>query len=181
VRYVVFDRDGTLIVDKNYLADPAQVELLPGALEALARVHEMGLGAIIVTNQSGIGRGYFDLATAGRVNGRMMAMLGESGKAIRGIYLCPHDPAKPCDCRKPKTGLLKQAARELKFKMDECFVIGDKDADIELARNAGAKAILVTTGYGADAKAKPDFTAPGLIEAVAWIAENLALQGRTAP
>jgi len=170
VRYVVFDRDGTLIVEKNYLADPDQVELLPGAQDALRRVHELGLGAIIVTNQSGIGRGYFDLATAGRVNGRMMGMLGESAKAVRGIYLCPHDPAKACDCRKPKTGLLKQAARELKFKMEECFVIEDKDADIELARNAKASSILVTTGYGSDATVKPDFTASGLIEAVDWIA-----------
>ena len=174
MRYVVFDRDGTLIVEKNYLADPDQVELLPGAREAMERVHELGLGAIIVTNQSGIGRGYFDLATAGRVNGRMMTLLGESGKAIRGIYLCPHDPAKPCDCRKPKLGLLRQAARELKFKMEECFVIGDKDADIELARNAKAKAILVTTGYGAEAQAKADFTAPGLVAAVNWIAAAIA-------
>lgn len=174
MRYVVFDRDGTLIVEKHYLADPDQVELLPGTQTALARVHELGLGAIIVTNQSGIGRGYFDLATAGRVNGRLMTLLGDSGKAIRGIYLCPHDPAQACDCRKPKTGLLKQAARELKFKMDECFVIGDKDADVELARNARAKAILVTTGYGAEAKAKSDFTARGLIEAVEWIASAIA-------
>ena len=174
MRYVVFDRDGTLIVDKHYLADPAEVELLPGACEALARVHELGLGAIIVTNQSGIGRGYFDLATAGRVNGRLMTLLGESGKAIRGIYLCPHDPVKPCDCRKPKTGLLKQAARELKFKLEECFVIGDKDADIEMARNAKAKGILVTTGYGAEAKAQADYTAPGLIAAVDWIAAAIA-------
>ena len=174
MRYVVFDRDGTLIVEKNYLADPDQVELLPGVQAALERVHELGLGAIIVTNQSGIGRGYFDLATAGRVTSRMMTLLGESGKAIRGIYLCPHDPANPCDCRKPKTGLLKQAARELKFKMEECFVIGDKDVDIGLARNAKAKAILVTTGYGAYAKMQPDFTAAGLIEAVDWIASAIA-------
>lgn len=174
MRYVVFDRDGTLIADKHYLADPAQVELLPGACEALTRIHELGLGAIIVTNQSGIGRGYFDLAAAGRVNGRMMTLLGDSAKPIRGIYLCPHDPAQPCDCRKPKTGLLKQAARELKFKMEECFVVGDKDADIQLARNAKAQAILVATGYGADAKTQPDFKAPGLIEAVEWIAAAIA-------
>lgn len=174
MRYAAFDRDGTLIVDKHYLADPDQVELLPGVHEALARVHELGLGAIVVTNQSGIGRGYFDLATAGRVNGRMMSLLGDSGKAIRGIYLCPHDPAKPCDCRKPKTGLLKQAARELKFKMDECFVIGDKDCDIQLARNAKAQAILVVTGNGADAKLQPDFAAPSLIAAVEWIAAAIA-------
>ena len=174
MRYVVFDRDGTLIVEKQYLADPDQVELLPGAQEALQRVFELGLGAIIVTNQSGIGRGYFDLATAGRVTSRMMTLLGESGKAIRGIYMCPHEPAKLCDCRKPKTGMLKQAARELKFKMDECFVIGDKDVDIGLARNAKAKAILVMTGHAADAKMEPDFTAPGLIEAVDWIASAIA-------
>lgn len=171
--FVIFDRDGTLIAEKNYLADPAQVELLPGAAEAIQRVAQAGYGVIVVTNQSGVGRGYFTLDDVDRVNARMLELLGPAAAHIAKIYICPHSPTDNCPCRKPRTGLIDQASRELSLDPARSVVIGDKAADVELARNAHARAVLVTTGYGADALkagAAPDFTASDLNQAAAWIA-----------
>ncbi|MGJ5818290.1 D-glycero-alpha-D-manno-heptose-1,7-bisphosphate 7-phosphatase [Paludibaculum fermentans] len=167
-RFVAFDRDGTLIVEKNYLSDPDQVELLPGASEAVALLRNAGFGLIVVTNQSGVGRGYFTLEQVHAVHRRLRELLGD----FDGIYICPHAPAEECDCRKPKPGLLRQAARELRFTASDCVVIGDKDVDVGLAHNAGAKGVLVTTGYGAGhlaaGRVRPDFVAADLLTAAQW-------------
>lgn len=168
-RFVAFDRDGTLIAEKNYLADPDQIELLPGAREAVDRLRAAGYGLVVITNQSGVGRGYFGMDAVRAMNQRLEELLG----SFDGIYVCPHAPADQCDCRKPKPGLLQQASNDLRFVASDCVVIGDKDVDVGLAHNAGGKGVLVTTGYGAGhlaaGRVQPDFVAADLLTAVQWV------------
>lgn len=147
-RFVVLDRDGTLIVERNYLADPNQVALLPGAVAALQRFRDMGLGLVVVTNQSGVGRGLFTLEQMQRVHERMVELLQAEGVTLDGIYFCPHTPETGCACRKPNSGLIHQAVQELGFTPVDSFVIGDKPCDIELGKAIGATTLLVRTGYG---------------------------------
>ena len=146
--YIILDRDGTVIEEKHYLSDPDQVALLPGAAEGLRRFQDQGFGLVIVSNQSGIGRGYFSAQTVARVNERMIQLLGREGVRIDGIYVCPHSPEDGCECRKPKPGLVIQAAKSLNFDATECWVIGDKTCDVELGNRVGAATLLVRTGYG---------------------------------
>lgn len=175
--FVIFDRDGTLIVEKNYLADPDGVELLPDAAAAIETCAAAGLGVIVVSNQSGVGRGYFGMDAVERVNARMIELLGAAGRRVERIYICPHAPEQNCECRKPKPGLVLQAAQELGLDPRRSFVVGDKLSDVELARNAGARAVLVSTGYGGAAEVgllPPDSIAAGAGEAAAWIARQIA-------
>lgn len=163
-RYVVLDRDGTIIVDKHYLADPEGVELLPGAAEALARLARAGLGLVVATNQSGIGRGYFGEQDMHRVNERLDELLAEHGVRIERYYFCPHGPNEGCECRKPCTGMLDAARAELGLDPARAFVVGDKVSDVELGRRAGAVSILVRTGKGAECeyKARADYVVDDL-------------------
>jgi len=148
-RFVVLDRDGTLIVERNYLLQVEQVELIPGVAGGLRCLRDLGLGLIVVTNQSAIGRGYFDRAQLDRIHRRVVDLLAAQGASLDGIYCCPHVPEDDCACRKPKPGLLHSAARDLGFDPAACFVIGDKPCDIELGQAVGAITFLVRTGYGA--------------------------------
>ena len=176
-RYVVLDRDGTIIVDKNYLCDPEEVALLPGVPQAFARFRELGVGVIVVTNQSGIGRGYFSRQEVDAVHARMRSLLGEDASVIEAIYICPHVPADDCQCRKPRTGLLERASAELAFRAADCIVIGDKACDIDLGRNMDAATVLVQTGYGAKelaaGRVQPDFVATDLGTAAEVVASLL--------
>jgi histidinol-phosphate phosphatase family protein len=140
-RAVLLDRDGTLVVDVPYNGDPALVELMPGAAEALARLREAGIPTALVSNQSGIARGLIDADQVAAVNARMEELLGPIGpKAI-----CPHGPEDGCDCRKPRPGLVLQAAEALGVDPAECAVVGDSGTDVEAARAAGALGVLVPT------------------------------------
>lgn len=172
----ILDRDGTVIVDKDYLADPEGVELLPGSAEGLRRLRALGLRLVIVTNQSGVGRGYFSADAMHAVNDRVREILAASGAPVEGIYACPHGPDENCACRKPQPGLIEQAAADLGFDPAECVVIGDKAADIELGKALGAMTVLVRTGYGAqteaDASACPDYVADTLLDAADFIARS---------
>jgi histidinol-phosphate phosphatase family protein len=183
-RFVVLDRDGTIIAEREYLSDPAQVELLPNAARGLRRMRELGLGLIIVTNQSGVGRGYFTLQRVVEVHARMLELLKAEGVELDGIYVCPHTPEDNCACRKPRTRLLADAARELHFAAESSFVIGDKPCDIDLGRNAGATTILVRTGYGResenDAAASSDYIVDDLEGAADAIAAELKHRNATA-
>jgi len=145
----VLDRDGTIIVDRDYLSDPDAVELLSGSVAGLLHYQALGFGLVIISNQSGVGRGYFDDACVERVHQRLLALLGAEGITIAGIYYCPHAPEERCPCRKPEPALLVRAASELDFDPAESIVIGDKPSDIELGRRVGAKTVLVRTGHGA--------------------------------
>ena len=168
-RCVVLDRDGTIIVEKNYLSAPDQVELLPGAAEGLKQMSAMGLGLVVVSNQSGIGRGYFTESRLQEVHQRMSDLLASHDVYLDAIYHCPHTPENGCACRKPRTGLLDRAANDCRFDPATCFVVGDKESDIKLGQGVGATTILVTTGYGKEtavtSKSVPDFTVDGLQEA----------------
>ncbi|WP_316901509.1 HAD family hydrolase [Pseudodesulfovibrio indicus] len=148
-RYVLLDRDGTIIRDKHYLHDPEGVELLPQAAEGLKRIQGMGFGLAVLTNQSGIGRGYYTEEDVHACNARMVELLEAEGVTIEGVFFCPHEPEADCDCRKPAPGLMLRAAEELDFNPAQSFMIGDKRADMGLGRNTGATTILVRTGKGA--------------------------------
>lgn len=145
---VFLDRDGTIIVERHYLHDPAGVELLPGAAEGLRRMRALGLPLIVVSNQSGIGRGYFGRKDVERVHGRLIELLEPEGVTLDAFHICPHAPDAGCRCRKPGTGLVLRAGSELGIDPRASFVVGDKPCDIDLGRAAGATTFLVTTGYG---------------------------------
>ena len=158
-RFAIVDRDGTIIEEKHYLSNPDEVELIPGAAEGLRILREMDLGLVMLTNQSGLGRGYFDRERLDAVHERMIGLLAQEGVRLDGIYYCPHLPSEECDCRKPKDALLRSAATDLKFDPSKGFVIGDKPCDIELGRRVGATTILVATGHGREFVRDPSVAA----------------------
>jgi D-glycero-D-manno-heptose 1,7-bisphosphate phosphatase len=177
-RFVALDRDGTIIVERHYLSDPEQVALLPGAATGLRALRALGLGLVVVTNQSAIGRGFFDQARLEAIHQRLGALLQAQGVRLDGLYVCPHRPDEGCACRKPGTGLLERAASELRFDPRSSFVIGDKACDVELGQRVGATTLLVRTGYGAQTLATlssaPDYVADDLQHAAALIRATLA-------
>ncbi|MDH4101057.1 MAG: HAD family hydrolase [Nitrospirota bacterium] len=163
------DRDGTLIVDRDYLGDPDGVELLPGVGAALYRAMETGFLLVVVSNQSGVGRGYFPESAIAGVNGRMAEYLAKDGVRIDGYYHCPHRPDEGCRCRKPEPGMVEDAVRDMGIDASVSFVIGDKSSDVVLARRTGAKGILVTgTGKQDQDITEADHVAETLAEAVEW-------------
>jgi D-glycero-D-manno-heptose 1,7-bisphosphate phosphatase len=168
-RFVLLDRDGTINVERHYLSDPDQVELVPNAAEGLAELKRLGLGVIVVTNQSGVGRGIFDEARLNEIHDRLRQVLRASGVELDGIVSCTHRPDEGCGCRKPLPGLVEAAAREHGFSPKESFVIGDKPCDVDLGRAVGATTLLVRTGYGGryatDAAVQPDYVVDDLLHA----------------
>ena len=161
--FVILDRDGTLNVERRYLSDPHGVELLPGALRGLQRMVRSGLGLIVVTNQSGIARGYLDLRRLDAIHARLNALLAEGGVSLDGIFFCPHHPDERCECRKPEAGMVLKAAAQLGFEPQEAFVIGDNACDIELGQRLGAFTIVVTTGYGAELTRSSEIRADAIV------------------
>ncbi|MGE5477764.1 MAG: D-glycero-beta-D-manno-heptose 1,7-bisphosphate 7-phosphatase [Bacteroidales bacterium] len=171
-RFVLIDRDGTLNVEKHYLSDPDQLELYPGAAAALKRLRQAGFGIAVLTNQSGIARGYFDMARLEQIHDRLRALLAAEGVTLDGIYLCPHGPGDDCRCRKPLPGMVEQAVAEHGFDPAQGYMIGDKEVDVELGRAVGATTFLVRTGHGhkaAAAGSKADHVVDDLAAAVAVI------------
>jgi len=168
---VILDRDGTIVVDRNYLDDPAGLEFEPGAAEGLRRLYERGHRLVIITNQSGVGRGLFSLARLAEIHARLEAMVVSIGARLEAIYFCPHAPDAECSCRKPELALLKQAASDLGFEPSAAIVIGDKMSDVEFGQRAGAATILMAAAGGTfeNRQPQPDFVAANLIEASRWI------------
>ncbi|MCX7828541.1 MAG: HAD family hydrolase [Thermanaerothrix sp.] len=142
-RAVFLDRDGVIIRDVGYLGEPAGVELLPGVPKALGRLKEAGWMLVVVTNQSGIGRGFFSEEDHLMVRRRMEELLYDFGVRLDGYFHCPHGPMEGCFCRKPRPGLVLKASWELQIDPARSFVVGDKMSDVELAWNVGALGILV--------------------------------------
>lgn len=163
---ILLDRDGTIIHDVHYLADPAGVRLLPGAIDGLQRLQRLGLRLVIVTNQSGVGVGSISSEALAAVNHRLVQLLADAGVSVAGIYICPHRRDAGCSCRKPGTALALQASAELGIDLSRVLVVGDKALDLGLARALGAPAYLVTTGHGeatlAAGEIIPDFLVDGL-------------------
>lgn len=150
-RAVFLDRDGTIIVEKNYLSRPEDVVILPGAPAALRRLGDAGFKLFIVSNQSGIGRGYFTLADVERVNEHLCRELARDGVRFEKIYIAPEKPGEPGHGRKPSPQFLFDARDEFGVELAHSYMIGDKLADLECGWNAGVKkSILVRTGYGAE-------------------------------
>ncbi len=145
---VFLDRDGTINEDRGYIGDPAEVVLIKGSAEAIRRLNKRGIPVIVLTNQSGIGRGYYDKKELEAVNRRLDKLLAGKGAHVDGIYYCPHRPDENCGCRKPGTKLLDEAARAHGIDLSRSVMVGDKVSDMELARRAGMKRVLVLTGYG---------------------------------
>lgn len=177
-RFVLLDRDGTLVVHKHYLSHPDQIELIPGAVDALKIFKKMGLGVVIITNQAGVGKGYFNLKTLDKIHQRLISILAKDGIVLDGIYFCPHTPEDDCLCRKPKVELIEKAAKKHQFDPKLSFVIGDNRSDVELGKNIGATTILVKTGHGMeiakDNSVRPDFIAEDLFSSLEMIKSKLA-------
>ena len=140
---VFLDRDGTIIPDRHYLADPAELELLPGAAAALARLRDAGFALVVVTNQSGVGRGYFSAADLARQHERLRGLLADQGVELAGIYACIHAPEAGCDCRKPLPGLLVRAAQEIDLDLGASYLVGDEERDVQAGRAAGVTSYLL--------------------------------------
>jgi len=167
---VFLDRDGTICKDVHYMTDESQFEILPKVAEAIRLLNEAGLKVIVVTNQSGIARGYFTEEDLQRIHRRMLNELLKKGAKIDAIYYCPHHPDDNCNCRKPKTGMLERAAKDFDLDLGRCFMVGDKKVDIETGRNAGCISILVPNlDTEPDAIHYADYVANDLYEAADFI------------
>jgi D-glycero-D-manno-heptose 1,7-bisphosphate phosphatase len=180
-RAAFLDRDGTIIEEVGYLDRPERVELYPWTIDAIRALNRAGLAVVMVTNQSGVARGFFTEKVVQDVHARMAALLAEGGARIDAYYYCPHHPegnvagyARSCDCRKPGRGLVDRAVNELGVDPARSFVVGDRWLDVALARAVGAAGLLVRTGYGLSVEQQPgDLTADAvvdnLIAAASWI------------
>jgi phosphoheptose isomerase len=175
-RLVILDRDGTINVEKHYLSDPGQVELIDNAAQGIRLLRKMGLKTVVVTNQSAVDRGYLDSQALEGIHRRLSELLQMEGAEIDAIYFCPHRPEENCRCRKPGIELLEQAARDFDADLRESFVVGDKSCDIEMGRRVGATTLLVKTGYGhrtlAEQETGADYVVDDLLEATQVI-ENI--------
>jgi D-glycero-D-manno-heptose 1,7-bisphosphate phosphatase len=164
------DRDGTINVEVEYLSEPEQIVLLPGAAAAIARLNRAGIVVVVVTNQAGVARGYFPESRVAQIHARLDELLEAEGARIDRYYYCPHHPTAglgayrvECDCRKPKPGMLLAAAKELDLDLARSVLIGDKLLDLEAARQAGCEGILVRTGYGAELECRIDAARHGRV------------------
>jgi D-glycero-D-manno-heptose 1,7-bisphosphate phosphatase len=182
-RTLFLDRDGTLIVDRGYIGRAELIEPIPGAAEGLRELHAAGFELVVVSNQAGVARGYMTEADVEAVNGAVEARMGVP---FRRIYYCPHHPdgiiapySIECDCRKPKAGLLRRAARELGVTLRDAAIVGDSLRDLMAGREVGARTVLVLTGHAAEyvrlngPPSEADFVAPTMAEAAAWLRTSL--------
>ncbi len=184
---VFLDRDGTINEERGYINHPSRFILIPGVVEGIRLLNKMGFLAIVVSNQSGVARGYFPIELVYEVNQLMQKRLLEKGAVIDGIYFCPHHPlgtvkkySMDCNCRKPKTGLVDKALEGFNMDMGNSFVVGDRCVDMEFARRLGVNCIMVETGYGLGeityilpgSSAQPDYIAGGLLDAARWIEKS---------
>lgn len=183
---VFFDRDGTLIEDVGYLSNAAGLRMIPGAAEGVRRLNDRGFLTFVISNQSGVARGYFSEQDLVPIHQRLEAELANAGAHLDHIYYCPHHPTRgrppydvECTCRKPRTGMLEQAVKEFNVDLRRSYVIGDKFADVKVGHNAGTRTVLVLTGYGPSAVQEcreagitPDAVRPSAAEAVAFIMEH---------
>lgn len=178
-RAIFLDRDGTIIKEKEYLCDPAHVEIYPAAFASLKRLADAGFTLFMVTNQSGVGRGYFTMADVDQVNARVIQELQPRGITFRKIYIAPEAPDQPSRCRKPSPQFLFDARDEFGLDLAASFMIGDKLIDLECGWNAGVRAsLLVRTGYGrnvereATAELARAVVVDDLTAAAKWILEQ---------
>ncbi|MBN2202119.1 HAD-IIIA family hydrolase [bacterium] len=165
---VFLDRDGTVIEEAEYLHEPERIRVLPNALEGMKRFQDMGYRIVLITNQPGIGLGYYTKEDFYRVNRVLFKQVSDAGVLIDKVYFCPHGKSEKCDCRKPGQALVRRAEEELNLDLTRSVMIGDKTSDIETGRRAGMKTVIVRTGFcGKDGEydVKPDWIAGDLLDA----------------
>jgi len=185
---VFLDRDGTVNEEVEYLTSPRDLRLIPRSAEAIRMANGLGLRVLIVTNQSGVARGLLTEQQLDDIHRSLTEKLAAEGANVDRIYYCPHHPGEgpppyrgECDCRKPGTGMIRQAVDEFGIDPTLSYVIGDRTVDVDMARNAGAHAILVLTGYGRAEQAlcerdgiPLDYVAENLYDAMTYVSRNLA-------
>jgi histidinol-phosphate phosphatase family protein len=176
---VFLDRDGTVIFNKNYLSSPKQVKLYSCVAESINKLRASGFKVIIVTNQSGVARGMFSEQDLQKIHERFIFLLKKAGAKVDAIYYCPHIDEDSCNCRKPKSGMVLQSAKDLNIDLEKSYTVGDSVRDYLLGYNTGGKGILVLTGHGkrqklkiAQEKIKPMAVCKTLKEAVSLIIKN---------
>jgi len=175
------DRDGTIIHDRpgHYLRRPEKLRLYSRSAQALRLLRRAGFRIVVVSNQSGIGRGYIDYPTLNRIHARFHRVLREGGAKVDAIYFCPHHPDEGCRCRKPSPLLGRRAVREMGLSLDGAVMIGDKKADIDFGKALGIRTALLRCGHGRDQLARhgkrlrPDHVARDLLAAARWAAREL--------
>jgi D-glycero-D-manno-heptose 1,7-bisphosphate phosphatase len=185
---VFIDRDGTLTEEVGYVNHPSRLRLLARSAEAVRRLNGAGIAAVVVTNQAGIARGYFSAEVLGAVNAALVSQLKDAGAHLDGVYVCAHHPTEGeppyrmvCECRKPKPGLLLQAAADLGLDLARSTLVSDKGSDLVAARAVGARSVLVLTGYGlgeweyrrGSLPVQPDHVADDLLGAAEWAIQRL--------
>lgn len=149
MKLVILDRDGVINHDSDtYIKSPEEWRPLPGSLEAIARLHREGYKVLVATNQSGVGRGLFEMDTLGRIHTKMVDAVRAKGGEIDGIFFCPHAPDDNCHCRKPSPGLFEEIADRLKIGLEGVYAVGDSERDVIAARAVAARPVLVRTGKG---------------------------------
>ncbi|MFC1454917.1 D-glycero-alpha-D-manno-heptose-1,7-bisphosphate 7-phosphatase [Candidatus Undinarchaeota archaeon] len=168
MKTIFLDRDGTIIKDKNYIKDPNDIEFFEGTIDTLKRLSDSGYQLVIISNQSGVGRGILTIEQMNEVNKKLMNTFDRAGIKFAGAYYCSHAPEDKCPCRKPNTGLIEKAKQDLEIDFTESWFVGDKSVDVALGEKIGVRTILLHTGYaGKDTEqgAKPDFEAETIKEA----------------
>jgi D-glycero-D-manno-heptose 1,7-bisphosphate phosphatase len=179
-RAVFVDRDGTIIEDSGYISSPQDVQFLPGSIAAIRQLNQAGYKVIVITNQSGVARGFFGEDMLQTVDKSIHKAVLSGGGHIDAFYYCPHHSEhgvypyrQECACRKPAPGLIKKAAREHQIDLSRSFMIGDHSCDIAAGQQAGVRTVFVTTGHGAKEQHKlqqqPDQIAANLAAAVDWV------------
>jgi D-glycero-D-manno-heptose 1,7-bisphosphate phosphatase len=181
-RGVFLDRDGTLIEEAGYLDRLERLRFYPYSIDAVRLLNQAGFSVVVATNQSGVARGLVEESFIAEAHQYITERLAAGGARVDAFYYCPHHPdgirpdyAQPCDCRKPRTGMLRRAADDLQIDLQRSFVIGDRWGDMEAGAAVGARGVLVRTGYGrtseagGSGKVEPDALADNLMEAVSWI------------
>ena len=172
-RAVFLDRDGVLMSDTNYVGHVERVVILNDAPAALRRLQKAGYRLFVVTNQSGVGRGYFTRQAVEEIHALLDRQFAAAGAKVDRYYVCPHHPEDNCDCRKPKPKSLLEAAAEYKLDLAQCFMVGDRLSDIQCGQNAGTRTVLVLTGAGKETlvkgEVKSDFVATDISAAADWI------------
>lgn len=180
---VFLDRDGTINIDVGYLDDPDELVFIKGAKEAIYALKKEGFLVFIITNQSGIARGYFTLETLNAINKKLLEEFKKEGINIDGICYCPHHPEDKCRCRKPSPEMVKKISRKFKVNLEKSYFAGDKISDVQTGRNAGCKTILIESDGDSileedDTFSQPDFIAKNLKEAAKWIIKDSRIKVR---
>ncbi len=185
---VFFDRDGTISEEVGYVNHINRFKLLPKSAQAIRMLNKHNILTIVVTNQSGVARGYFEEDLVKKVHNKMKKLLKKEDAHIDAIYYCPHHPTlgplkyrKKCDCRKPKTGMLKKAKSDFNIELKKSYMVGDRMKDVIFGHKAGMKSILVLTGYGLGEyehqrkswTEQPEYIAKDLLDAIKWIIKDL--------